>query len=442
MPVETPPRLRSQVTCPHCWHVFSPDQALWISESPDLLGDSRLGEMAQQRFLPSRFDLQANALDAEGFSCTKLACPHCHLMIPRALFETPLFFMSIVGAPAAGKSYFLASMSWRLRKTLPRYFQYNISDTSPEMNHRLQRYESQQFFETGRNRLVAIEKTEVYGENNNTVILNGQEIAYPQPFLFSLTPTHKHPRYSRRETLRQILCLYDNAGESYLPGEDKAMLPLTRHLSRSRAILFLYDPTQDPRFRKVCRGKTRDPQMSDETQESAGVRRSQTRQELILSEMILRVRTHLGIESDSQENAPPLVVVITKADAWAHLLLDSKLEKMKFAPPWRPVASFVETNDSHCALDVPAIEKTSSRCRRLLLKLAPEFVGTAEQLSRDVTYVPVSATGIAPSIDPATGALGFKPDSIHPYWVEVPVLYTLAKQTTGMIPLLQKREES
>ncbi|MCL2120381.1 MAG: hypothetical protein FWH27_18360 [Planctomycetaceae bacterium] len=423
-------QLRTQIICPHCWHVFTPDQVLWISESPDLLGDSRLGELTQQRFLPHRFDIKANAIDAEGFPCTKMACPHCHLIVPRTLFEMPLFFLSIVGAPAAGKSYYLASMSWLLRKTLPKHFQYNISDTLPEMNHRLHEYESRQFFETGENRIVAIEKTEVYSETNNTVVINGQEITYPQPFLFSLMPTRVHSHYRYREQLQQILCLYDNAGESYLPGEDKALLPLTQHLSRSRAILFLYDPTQDPRFRKACRGKTNDPQMLDGSH-GRPIRRSQVRQELILSEMTHRVRTHLGLSSDLQESSPPLFVVITKADAWSHLLGD-----VKFDSPWRPVG----IDDSYCALDMPAVLQMSGKCRKLLADMVPEFVGSAEQLTRNVIYIPVSATGVAPSINPETGALGFRPDDIRPFWVEVPILCALTLQTRGMIPQLRRRE--
>ncbi|MCL2622232.1 MAG: hypothetical protein FWD31_01090 [Planctomycetaceae bacterium] len=424
MPKPKTSRLRTQVTCPHCWHVFTPDQVLWISESPDLLGDSRLGETALQRFLPHRFDIHANAIDAEGFSCTKTACPHCHLVLPRALFEMPLFFLSIVGAPAAGKSYFLASMSWQLRKTLPKHFQYNISDTLPEMNLRLHEYESRQFFETGENRVVTIEKTEVDSDTNNTVVINGREIAYPQPFLFSLTPTRAHTHYRYREQLQQILCLYDNAGESYLPGEDKALLPLTQHLARSRAILFLYDPTQDPRFRKACRGHTNDPQMTDGT-----MRRSPVRQELILSEMTHRVRTHWGWSSDLQESSPPLIVVVAKADAWSHLLGHGK-----FVPPWRSVG----IDDSYCALDMPAVLQMSARCRKLLADMVPEFVGTAELLTKNVLYIPVSATGIAPTVNPETGTLGFRPDDIRPFWVEVPLLCSLTLQTRGMIPQLRR----
>ena len=42
---------------------------------------------------------------------------------PRPMLEMPPCFLSILGAaPACGKSYFLASMTWRLRKILPSCF--------------------------------------------------------------------------------------------------------------------------------------------------------------------------------------------------------------------------------------------------------------------------------------------------------------------------------
>ncbi|MFN9076301.1 MAG: hypothetical protein ACK5WX_02630, partial [bacterium] len=70
MPMRT---LVSSVTCPHCWHEFPPAQVRFISEHEGLRGDSVLGESAQLRFLPSRFDAQARAVDPLGASCTRLA---------------------------------------------------------------------------------------------------------------------------------------------------------------------------------------------------------------------------------------------------------------------------------------------------------------------------------------------------------------------------------
>src|SRR5262245_4297219 len=75
--------LLSRSTCPHCWTVFPPEDVLWIAGHADLLGDPRLGPDQPQRFLPTRFNLEGNALDARGFVCQGLACPRCHLPVPR-----------------------------------------------------------------------------------------------------------------------------------------------------------------------------------------------------------------------------------------------------------------------------------------------------------------------------------------------------------------------
>jgi hypothetical protein len=49
--------LVNRVTCPHCWNIFPPDQALWIAQHPDLLGDPRLGAEQPICFLPTRFNI-------------------------------------------------------------------------------------------------------------------------------------------------------------------------------------------------------------------------------------------------------------------------------------------------------------------------------------------------------------------------------------------------
>lgn len=104
--------LLKQATCPHCWTTFRPEQSLFVTEHVELLGDARLGPDAQTRFLPTRFNVQGDAIDAKGFPCSQIACPQCHLTVPRACLELPPLFLSIFGAPGSGKSYYLAAMTW------------------------------------------------------------------------------------------------------------------------------------------------------------------------------------------------------------------------------------------------------------------------------------------------------------------------------------------
>jgi len=127
-------KLLSQVTCPHCWERFPPDQVLWISEHVDLLGDPHLGPEQQQRFLPSRFTIEGDAIDSKGMTCRSLACPRCHLPVPRSMLEMEPLFLSILGGPANGKSYFLTAMTWQLRKLLPLEFSVAFTDADPAAN--------------------------------------------------------------------------------------------------------------------------------------------------------------------------------------------------------------------------------------------------------------------------------------------------------------------
>ena len=97
--------LRANITCPYCWADYSPEDVKWISESSELLGDPKLGEQFQRRFLPSQFNVAGNAVDANNHVCHKLACPNCHLSIPRSLLQLPPLFISVIGTPGSGKTY-------------------------------------------------------------------------------------------------------------------------------------------------------------------------------------------------------------------------------------------------------------------------------------------------------------------------------------------------
>ena len=421
--------LQTRVTCPHCWSAFPPDQVLWIAQHPDLVGDVRLGKDQAQRFLPTRFNVAGAAIDARGFACHELACANCHLPVPRALIETPPVFISILGAPACGKSYFLASMSWRLRKVLPKYFALGCSDADPTANRRLVEYENLQFLNPNQNELVAIEKTETHGDYYDTVLYEDQAVNYPRPFLFSVTPQEAHPNRRAAAKASCVLCLYDNAGESFLPGSDTATNPVTRHLLQSRALVFLFDPTQDIRFRQACQGKTNDPQMTRQSQRLQ--RESPVRQETILAEAAQRVRRFAGLPQHAKHSRP-LVVAVTKYDCWSSLLGAERLDH-----PWVAGA-----DGSVGAMNLQQIEGVSRRLRDLLRKLSPEIVSTAESFAQQVVYVPVSATGCSPEVHPETGAFCVRPRNIRPMWSEVPLLYVMCRWMEGLVPYLAPKSQA
>jgi hypothetical protein len=94
--------IHQKVTCPQCWKIFDAEDILWVSVSPKLKGDSRLPE-GQLRFLPSRYNLECNAIDPEDLVCHELACPRCHLPVPRALLEMKPFLFPSLEVPDPGK---------------------------------------------------------------------------------------------------------------------------------------------------------------------------------------------------------------------------------------------------------------------------------------------------------------------------------------------------
>jgi hypothetical protein len=409
--------LQSKVTCPHCWRQFSPEEVLWVSQHPNLLGDVRLGAEHQQRFLPTRFTVDGDAIDSQGFACQSLACPDCHLPVPRALLELPPLFISILGAPASGKSYFLASMTWQLRQTLTQHFSIAFGDADPGANRSLNEYEELLFLNSQQDELTAIRKTELQGDLYDTVLYGDQTVSYPRPFVFSLRPLPSHRNFATMAKLSRALCLYDNAGEHFLPGQDTASSPVTRHLARSKVLLFLFDPTQDPRFRKACSDHTDDPQM-------LGIARTM-RQETVLAEAADRVRRFGGLSQGAQHTAP-LIVTVTKFDAWAPLL---GIQRLDLARALRTGRGSNET-----ALDMGRVEEVSDQVRALLARFTPEIVSAAESFSQQVVFVPVSALGCSPELDLNTGMLGVRPRNIAPMWAEVPLLYAMCRWMKGLIP--------
>lgn len=411
--------LRKTVTCPHCWHQFAAEDTLWVAEHADLQHDPRLDKEGL-RFLPTRFDVEGNAIDPMGMSCQQLACPNCHLRVPRALFEIAPMFLSIAGTPSCGKTYFLASMTWKLRNTLPKFFAMAFTDADPVSNLQLNEYENEQFFNADPDAIVKLAKTQEHGELYNAVMYGEQLVEYPKPFLFSIRPRPAHPNSSQANRISRLLCLYDNAGESFEPGNDDASAPVTRHLAQAQVMLYCFDPTQDPRLRAKCTGNSQDPQivLGLETR----------RQEAVFHEMVDRIRRLTGLHRN-QKHPQPLIIVVTKFDVWSSLLGEERLED-----------PYLKASDKELyALDMPRIEAVSDRVRDLLWEFTPELVSAAEEFTDHVMYIPVSATGCGPEYDSETKqVLGIRPKNINPMWAEVPLLTALSRWGGGMIPFKKK----
>lgn len=401
------------VTCPHCWNRFRPEQLLWVAQHEELVGDPVLQD-EPLRFLPTRFTLDGQAIDARGLPCTQTACPHCHMVIPRLLLENQVSFFSIIGSVGSGKSNFLAAMSWELRQQLPRHFHVIFSDVDKETNWVLNRYEELLFLPDDPEKPVMLEKTRTQGDLYRSARIGGQETQLPKPFLFSMHPARTHPRFANRQKVGAIVCLYDNAGEHFGVGQDTAMTPVTRHLAMARTLMFLFDPTQDPRFRAKLKDLSHDPQVVSPLQT--------VRQETILSEAAQRVRKHRSM-SGYEHHTTPLLVLVGKSDIWRPLL--------KIDIGDEPFVS--SASGGPARLDLKHVERVSAAVRELLLQVTPEVVAAAEDFSNEVVYLPVSALGLSPRREDALDGLYVRPRDVKPSWASVPLLYAFARWTTGLV---------
>ena len=427
--------LLNKVSCPHCWHQYPPENTLWISSDQlSQQGDQKLGKDVPPRFAAERFDVQGNALDSSGKDGARaqgLACPNCHLEVPRALYEYKPFFVSIVGAPSSGKSFFLPAMTWYLRSSMPEKFAVNFQDADPRLNIRLHDYEETLFLNPDRDTVVTIAKTsEKQAENLYDLVLMGKKnrVMFPRPFVFRVEPTAAHPEASRIAAISRAVCMYDNAGESFGAAATVESSRLTNHLEHCDLTLFLFDPTQHPVFRDAARDKSNDPQWTRQLKKVV-------LQNTILDNAAARLRNLRGM-SLQERFGGPLVVVVTKLDAWAKLLPDENRNQLLAAEYLPQIAA----GSSMSVIRSDLVQVLSQTVRGLLRTLAPEIVSAAEGYSTDVTYIPVSATGSG--VQPIAGAsqsadgnisLGVRPRNMQPKWCEIPLLVGLWKAKTQLV---------
>jgi hypothetical protein len=420
MPELPLPSLLPKTSCPHCWYQFEPHQVLWVASHPSLRGDPRLGADAFRRFLPSRFTARGGAIDELGAECTQLACPNCHLLVPRLCLELEPWFVSIFGAPAAGKSYYLAAMTHVLRRQLPSTFRVSFTDTDADANQAVCGYEQLLFQSPTPDDLQPlgelIAKTQEAGDLYDTARFGAEVIQFPRPFMFTVRPQANHA-LAAEQKLARVLCLYDNAGESFLAGRDSSLRPVTRHLAESSLLLFLFDPTQHQPFRRrVTESRA---EVASDIRAGQGV----ARQHLILTEAAARVRRFAGLP-DAARHDRPLVVIVTKQDVWGHLV-----------PELNNAEPIVGTGRSGGGvLNLDRIDEQSRAIRALLAELTPEVVDAAEQFAKSVTYVGASALGGRPVRDGSTDRWAIRPRDVQPVGVDVPILYGLNRVIPRLVP--------
>ena len=308
---------------------------------------------------------------------------------------------------------------------LPSAFGASIADAEPAINQSLVDAEETLFLNADPDKPVwlgsLIDKTDAVGADQklyNGVSYGTHGVTYLRPYLFTLKRM-KNPATDAWATRGRLLCLYDNAGEHFLPGQDSAAMPVARHMALSRALLFLYDPTQDPRFRDACtRAGLKVPKVE---------RDRLYRQETTLTEAAARVKKYAGMAGGHVADRM-LTVVVSKYDTWEPLL-----GLPKDSDPWRMSANGIGV------LDVDRVMALSTALRGLLAKLCPEIVYAAEGFSQDVTYLPVSSLGPNTEIEQQTGKLAIRPKNVEPIGVTLPFLYAIHRSAPGLIPRMRRK---
>lgn len=391
--------------CPCCWEFFSASELVCIAAHPDLVGDPILGEDAMLRFKPEQTNAAGLPLDSKGVPCSEYACPHCHCKLPPFFTCTRQHIISLVGVPAAGKSYYLTSMVHELETMFPRDFGMPFRDAAPEMNEPLNEMRMR-LFSARTPQEAYIAKTQMQGRLYHKVWRQGVFANMPRPFIYNLN----------KGAEAHSLVLYDNAGEDFQPGRDSVLTPGSHHLSVASGILFLFDPTANPGFRQLLQEST-DPQLRNALYRPG-------RQAMLLAESEMRLRTRLNLPP-SEKLDIPMAVIIGKSDTWIHLLGPE---------PLLPATRNGMFMPEH-------IDVNSTRLRQFIFNIAPHICTNAEAISSNVRYFAASALGESPVEfhDEASGSMLIGPASgqVHPVRVTEPLLWALHQVAPSLIPSSQ-----
>ena len=379
--------------CPYCRTVSDIGDVLSVSVSPTLLGDSVLGEGEQSRFAPSKFTDTGLAIDAEGGVCSDIACPRCHMSIPQDLLQMEQLVMSIVGTSGSGKSVFLASSIWQCRQLLKQKFDIGFRDLAPAWNTWIRDYEEKFFFQQDDTKRQNIAKTDMNGANIcRSVNFGNETVLLPTPSYFRLG--------AALDDSDKCFVVYDCAGEHFMPGADQHASLVTLHTLSADTILFLFDPSADPRMRRCL-----------ERGEGTALNFAQM-QDVLLAELAAKAKKYMGNRS-GRKLKQPLLFAISKADMLRNELpMNTELYR--------------KNEQGRLSLDVAALRSVSDQTAAFIDRLAPEVSGTARDIADDVWFLPVSSLGHNPMYE------GVRPCDIKPVWAELPMVFTLAHK--GMIP--------
>ncbi|MEI7731836.1 MAG: hypothetical protein WCO56_19850 [Verrucomicrobiota bacterium] len=394
----SPVESSGELTCPTCWLHFDTGEIMHVAVHDSLRGDPILGAEAPLRFQATQFNNLGQALDAFRLPCTDMACPHCRRVLPPGFLHAPHHIFSIVGDAASGKSYYLSVLIKLLPERLYKDFKVVFQDADPAGNALLNEMKNT-LFNASTPEQAMLAKTNLEGAMYERLPRYGRTVALPKPFIYATSLVHDSHN-------RCAVIFYDNAGEHFQPGRDSANSPGAQHVASSSGIFYLFDPFNSSEFRQRLPTQD-DPQLEHPLQDQ---------QDVLLSEMRVRVQRLRNLRADERV-ATPLAVLVGKCDAWLPLLGSEPLSN--------PIANG--------ALDYAVLRQNSERVRELMKELAPMVVANAESFSSNVVYFPVSAFGHAPT-KIAAGGIAPNPRLLKPIMVEIPSIWLLSQVVPNLVP--------
>lgn len=395
--------------CPTCWLRFDAGDVMNIANHPDLMGDPVLGRDAMLRFFATRFNAKGQALDDKGMPCMHYACPHCRRKLPPHFMELKHHIFSIIGAPSAGKSYYLASLVHEMEYTMGPQFGLGWKDASPTDNSMLNDVKNR-LFSAESPADAYLSKTDLEGALYEEFYRHGRMVKLPRPFVYSLSkPGTAEPPTS--------LVFYDNAGEHFEPGRNSEDSPGAGHVAVASGLFFLFDPVTNRAFRKMSSGKD-DPQLTTDS-------RHMDQQNIIMSETYARIVDTLNLGPGVRLDVP-FAVMLGKCDLWEDALAE-RYPDAKLLPCFEK-GRVIQRN----------VKANSDLLRRFLMDINPALCTGAESISSNVRYFAVSPLGCPPVrfTDPLDGVdkIGPDPDKIAPRYVCDPTLWVLSVIAPHLVP--------
>jgi len=442
---ETSHLAEPKIVCPHCWANFYQDEAKYIATHPKLYGDDVLGDAFHRRLTKQEVNWSRDGVmsDPQGGKVTEQACPVCHLQIPPDVLSRRPIFISLVGAPRSGKTYFLTSLVNSLRNQMDDIFGYALIESDSHDVKAFLEYERRLFDPDDPNELTYLNKTEEQGELYNRPRIQGVDVLLPKPFIFSMRPLNERTR--KWSSGPRSIVVYDNAGESFeLLKELQSNSRVTQHLAESDVVLFAYDPLQEPRKRHNLDSMSDDPQVT--------IAHHATRQEYYLQEVVNRIRRH-GNTPDGQRLKTPLCICVQKYDVWKSCLSqmwspsnDIRRDDGRITNPIFKDPVVYSRSQGAGGIDLNNLNMMSWMLRRYCAQLNPQLVRIAEASFETVRYFPVSALGTSPEYDTRavpvendTPFLKVRPNSIAPFRVTAPMLWLLNRMR--LIPHTNHRQD-